>query len=420
MFGRRRNTGSSDSYATGISLYRQGRYDQAVARLREASAGDDLCGRIAKFYQGLAHRQLGLAAMRLGEFDAAARHFHAAMSGAGRHAELAGYLAAVYARTGQYAQCVEQLETAADAREDSPAARRLMAMAQWQAGRREQAMMTLTAAMRKYPGQAELHLQKGLFHAAQEKFSAAIEELAAAVEADCTSPDAHYYLGLSYAAEGDSRNAVRSLGRAMQLRPDDLLLAWQLALAARSAADAGEKVVLALPEPTTVSLRGASERQLAQYLTAQSDIVDACFGLPPSEIDAEIFGLLDDVLAIAVADHSGYADLHFHRGRVLARLGRTGEAIDSLRRAVAINGRYMRALAELGGLLAATGADDAALECFEHAIAAGADWPDLHCRAGELMAKAGRAAQARGHLARALQLNANYGRAADAMRSLAA
>jgi tetratricopeptide (TPR) repeat protein len=161
-------------------------------------------------------------------------------------------------------------------------------------------------------------------------------------------------------------------------------------------------------------------RQLANYVAAESDFVEAFLALPASGADAELFEMLAGILQMALAEHSRYADLHHYCGRVFHRLGRTARALHHTRRAVQINPRYVQALLALARMYAEQDQLARAVETVRRAIECGADWPDIHCLAGEWMIRLRRDEEAQTHLKRALQLKATYPRAAEALASLAA
>ena len=408
-----------DHYAAGLSLYRQGRYEPALEQLSQAAEQDGLDCHLARFYQAMSHRGLGIEALRDGRFAEAETHLRHAAATIGRTADLANYLAAIYARTGRNACCAKEAEKASELEPGSPAAWRRLALAQWQAGQRPQAHMTLAEAMRKLGGVAELHLQAGLFHAAEGHADVARASLARAVEADCTLADAHYYLALAAASQGDAPSAVRSFQRTCELRPTDVMVAYQLAVAARAAEQGGVRVALRLPE-TAAPSAGSEIRQLAQYVSREGEFIDAFLALPPSGMDEELFDLLAGVLRMAIDEHPDYADLHHRCSRVLHRLGRVPAAMEHAERAVQINGQYVAALKHVGELCTIAGRTADAIEHLERAIAAGGDWADVHCMLAELLRQSDSRDGAERHLRRALTLNANYTRAAEALASLAA
>ncbi|MCJ7544752.1 MAG: tetratricopeptide repeat protein [Phycisphaerae bacterium] len=409
----------TDPYRQGLRLYRQGRYDQAAEVLSTVPERSNLAGAVARYYQGLSHRALGAQAVAQGDLTAAERHLAAAAGFLGREGDLPGYLACLYARTGRLDACLRQTDKALATGGADVRTWLRHAQAQWRTGRRDEAQMTLREGLRRLGDQVDLHNQAGLFLAAQGRWPEAREAFARAVQADCSRPAGHENLGLAAAATHDCRAALRSLQRAYELRPNDMVLAHRLALAAKAVAGQDEQVVIRLPESQVRPL--ASQMvHLAHYVTVEGEFVDAFLALPPSDVDAELFAVLEAALQTAIARHGDYADLHLRASAVLERMGRPEEALGHARAAVDINGRYVRARLHLGKLCAAAGLDDEAVEHLEQAIAQGADWADVHCLAADLLASGGRTAKAKRHLRRALKLNPGYPRAAKALASLAA
>ena len=409
-----------DNYARGMLLYRRGQHEEAAALLGELNGRKDLIGRLAQYYEAMAHRAMGIEALRSGQFGLAEKHLCLAVQALGRDAELSAYLAAVYAKTNRHEQCAAQMERAANIQADNSQAWLGLAQAQWRAGRRIDAYATLNRAVRRLGDQAPLHLQLGLFYAAEQRFAEAQASLSVAVQADPSNSEAHTCLGLAAAAQGQSGQAVRSLQRAMELRPNDVLLAYELALAARAAGEGRYHVAVHLPDPARTTPGENEIRQLARFVMGEPEFLEAFLELPESQADPELFELLTGVIRTALAERPGYADLHFYCARVFKRLGRIEQAIEQAQQAVASNPRYLRALLLLGELHAQSGSPAEALDCFCQAIDAGADWPDVHCLAGELMARCNQTQAARRHLRRALELKADYPRAAGALAALAA
>ncbi|MHC4294267.1 MAG: tetratricopeptide repeat protein, partial [Planctomycetota bacterium] len=251
-----------DHYARGLELYHRGLYERALSELEPLTAQKNLVGRVARYYQGMSHRALGVEALRKGQFAIAEQHLRVTIDSIGRSSDLSHYLASLYAQTRRYRNCANELEKSTENKADNATAYRRLALGQWRAGRREQAYMTLTEGLRKLANSSQLHLQLGLFHAAENQYTEARESLMSAVEADCDNPDAHYYLALAEAAAGNILPAVRSFQRAFELQPSDLMAAYQLALAAGAAEEAEYRVTLRLPEPLA-PVAGSEIRQLA-------------------------------------------------------------------------------------------------------------------------------------------------------------
>ncbi len=410
---------SQNAYRCGMRQYHRRRYDRAVKALAKAEQEGGLTAMMARYYGALSHRAIGVQAMQAGRFDEAESHLRTAAERLGGDGDLTGFLARVYARTGRFSDCSRKTDKALSAKKNDAAAWLAHAQAQWRNGRREDAQITLRSALRQCGNDARLLMQMGLFLGGEGQWAEARERFFEATQADCADPDAHYYHALAAAATGDACQAVRSLQRAFELRPNDLILAHRLSLAAKAAALQGQEVPIRLPEDRAAR-DGSQMAQLAAYITSEVDFVDAFLSLPPSEVDGELFGVLAGALETALAEHPRYADLHHRASAVYRRLARADKALEHATAAVEINGRYVQARLNLARLYADSDNSAEALEHAERTIASGGDWPDAHCLAGELLMRLGRKADARRHLERALELNGNYSRAAEALASLAA
>jgi tetratricopeptide (TPR) repeat protein len=259
-----------------------------------------------------------------------------------------------------------------------------------------------------------------MFHASEEQYAQARPALQKAADLDCGDADARYYIGLVDAACGDVPAALRAFQRALELRPADLMIAYHLAIAGRAARELGLDVVLRLPENRPSVSADSRSGSLASHIAVEPEFIEAFLDLPPTEMDGELFELLCGAVKMALGSHPAYADLHYHCARLLDRLGKAQEAIAHLERALAINGRYVKARIEMARRQAQAGMTTQALAHLEAAIECGADWPDVHCLAGEILCRLGELPRGRLHLERAMQLNGSYRRAADSLRLLAA
>lgn len=410
----------ADQYKRGVHHYFRGRHQEAIAELEALQDQDDVSARMARYYRALARRALGMADLEQSRFEQAEGHLQAAIADVGNDAGLGTHLARIYARTHRQERCAAQMELLAEEHPDDATVQRRLAQAQWHAGRRIEAHMTLSAALRRLGHVARLHLQMGLFQAADERFADARESLARATQADQALPEAHRYLGLAEAALENFPAATNALQRALELRPDDLLCAYQLARAARAAAECGHKILLRPPAAANAPAETSEARQLARYVVADPDFLDALLALPAADGDERLFGLLLGVTRMALTQHPRYADLHLRCSRILTRLRRSEEALRHAQKALEINPRYVQALLEAADLCAAADRPTEAIGHLRQAIDLGADWPDVHCRAAQLMVHCNAGAAAAGHLRRALDLKPNYGPAADALAKLAA
>ena len=411
---------AAERYEHGLRLWRAGDFAQAAAQLSPLRSRGDATGRLARYYAALSHRAVALEALRQGEYDTAQQHLAKAIELVGPSADLADYLCVAFARTGQTQQCLDWAQKGLDVTPGSAHRWCRVAQAQWQAGNHAAAHLTLCQALRRLGDQSVLHRQLGIFHAAVGHLDMAKTSLGKAIALDQADPKAHYYLALTLEAQGQMQGALVSLQRVCELRTGDLAAAHQLAMVARALSAAGQQVVLRPIEPRHQRPRSSQAAHLARYVTQEGPFVDAFLALPASAADDDLFGLLEKVLRMALAEHDNYADLHHRLSRVLERLGRMDEAVTHARRAVGINPKYRQARLRLGTLLADTDRCGEAMEHLRAVLDLGGDWPDVHTLIGRMHGAAGQLDQARRHLERALQLNHHYRPAAAALQRLAA
>ena len=405
-------------YTRGMLRYRRGDYKAAAELLNSLRDHPGPLGRMAVYYGAMSDRALGIEAMRTSDFAQAERHLSASARAIGHRANLTTYLSACYARNQRFDKCAAEMEKAAESK-GGPAEWRKLAQAQWRAGMKTRALMSLHKAGRIFGDDHQLQLQLGLFYAAEERFDEAFTHISSAVRNDCDNAAAHYYLGLIAAAQGDCTQALRCFQRSFDLEPDNLLVARQLSMAANAVHQTGAPFVLRLPESHSEQ-ESTPARQLARYITRDSELSEALLRLPESEVDNDLFGVLANVLAIALEEHGGYADLHYYASRTHERLGDIRLASDHARAALNINPKYVRARMQMADLCERTAQIDQAAEHITWAIECGADWPDVHLHAADLLTRCKRTERAKRHLLRALELKPDYTQAHEALASLAA
>ena len=164
-------------YIRAMRLYRHGRYQKAAGYFQAISQSAGMIGQLARYYQAFSHRKVGLDALAAGEFDQAAESLRLAATTAGSSGDLTGFRAGMCAAQGRFDDCTKLADRMVDTNQNCPQARRRSAQALWQSGQIDQAYMTLTQAIRRFSDEACLHMQLGLFYAAQEHYARAREAL---------------------------------------------------------------------------------------------------------------------------------------------------------------------------------------------------------------------------------------------------
>ena len=125
-----------NSFVQGMRAYRSAEHTKAVALLAPLAAGKGLTSRLASYYCGLSHREMGLEDLRAGRYSQAGGHFRQAIALIGNRADLAEYLLVVYARTGQHERCAVEAEQVARSRPGDLDAQIRLAQSQWRSGQR--------------------------------------------------------------------------------------------------------------------------------------------------------------------------------------------------------------------------------------------------------------------------------------------
>ncbi|NLF29925.1 MAG: tetratricopeptide repeat protein [Planctomycetes bacterium] len=388
-----------EDYIRGTDLLVRGSYIEAERVLAPIARGGGLVGRFGRYYLGRCLRAQGVAAAAAGAPAEAAAAVRRAAELLGGRADLAGYLAALYARHVDSAH-----ERAADEEEQA----RLRAIAQGRQGRAMEALSTLRTALCAHPQSAPLHLAAGMVLAAQDRFDEAAGQFQLATQCDCACAEAYRRLGHCRAAEGRFDEALGLIRRALSIDPGDLTLIRETLTAARAA---GAAVVL----PAEVGApREEDLRRLAALVLGETDFVQALLALPAAAADGEIFGVLALVMDLVLAHHDDYADMHYRAALVQRRLGRREAALAHAERAVALNDGYVQARFLAGSLLVDCD-PRAAAEHLRRAVSAGGDWADVHATLGAAYQRLGQSQDARREMARSLQINSNYTPAAEAM-----
>jgi tetratricopeptide (TPR) repeat protein len=278
-------------YADAFGLVQQGRYDEAVSRLRAQAATDPLVS------------DAGLAASDVSQAIAALK------------------------RDGG-SQALASLADAVRRHPTSPEAHRVLGIAYATASQRDKSLEELRTAVRLDSGNERARLALADVLVASKDAAAARVALAEAVQAIPASGQAHWKLGRVHLQFGDEANAVRSFESAARLAPfagAGLLQAaigrlYNNRLDFDAAAAAQAKRIALTPND------GAAHLDLADVYRAQ-DRLDAALA------ESIVAALIDPTSARSFAAI----------GQMHAAAGRDDDAVTALRRAVVLDPSHLEA-----------------------------------------------------------------------------
>lgn len=372
-------------------------------------------------YEAADQVRRGVCLLAAGQFDRAEAAFKRAMERDSNDASLPSYLAACLLGQGSPDAAAGQF-AAAVAKDTADAASRVRhALSLWSAGKCEEAIHSLREGIRLNPEYAELHYQLGLLLGSLDRYDEAELRFTQALNIDREHTDARINLALCCGVRSAPAEAVSHLQRAQVQRPHDARIGLLLAQAAKAAKQQGcsIRVRTGMPKADRLDDRRGIE-ELSQVIEAEPDFVDAFLSIPVGEVDERVFAMLLKTLEAALERQPEHAELHYHCGRVLARIGRCEDAIGAAERAVAIEPKFVRALIELGKLYQQTDRSADATTRLEQVVAAGAEYADVYYLLGNLYRQQGQVIRAREAYRHALVLNDRYEAALQALEALPA
>lgn len=386
---------------------------------RVRMSSEQLATRIRSRFEAADHVRRGVCLLNAGRYDEAAAEFAVASEIGSADRSLPAYLAACLIGKGDPAAAAERFADADERRGGGSVNAIREALALREAGRKADAANVLRSAIRDNAEDPELHFQLGLMLAESERFEEAELRFTQVLSITRDHAEALLNLGLCCGARSAPGAAVQHLLRAQALRPHDARIGLLLTQAAKAARQQGlaVRVRAAVSEDDpVVDAHGIEE--LSRIVEIEPDFVDAFLSIPLGTIDERVFAMLARTLEVALERQPEHAELHYHCGRLLDRLGRREDAIAENERAVQIDPTFVRALIELGKLYQQTDRAKDATTRLEQAIRAGAEYADVYFLLGNVYRDQGNLLRARSAYRRALALNERYEAAQQALAAL--
>jgi tetratricopeptide (TPR) repeat protein len=346
-------------------------------RGREAGAAvaepTDLVAAVRRYFEARHHVRRGICHLNAGTFAEAAREFTEASEANPQGDALASYLAPALRGNGSQSDDTEDPARVLERRPDDVDARIRHALSMWKSGRSRDAIASLRDGLKQNPEAAELHFQLATLLGACEEAEEAELRFTQAVALCPDHADALVGLAMCEAGRHSPRDALKHLQRAQRLRPGDARVNLLLTMAVQAAGEQRHSapMLAAMPGPDAPEPEAVEE--LSRVIEAEPGFVDAFLSLPASDVDGEVFELLAATLKRALRRQPELADLHYHCGRVLARLGRRDEAIDLTERAVVLDPKFVKALIHLAKLYMQTDRLADAMTRLEESLRLGAE-----------------------------------------------
>ena len=402
LFGQ----GPKSDYAQAIDLYNQGRYALAGEKFEQyiRRAGPrSLDLQLARFYAGRAHRNVGLLALHRGEFRLAADELKLACNASPEQRDLWLYFGIALFNDQKYVEAIEVLHRLVEGGYDRLRLQILLTRAELAAGRFDAAEQRLEGMIGGHPTYPDLHHLLARARAGRSDFDAAAAALDAALEHRATYVGARVDRAKVAVITGQAKAAVELLTEALRLAPDDPTMWWDMTMAAAMAGD-GSRVNQALDRLFDLDPKHERGRALRAAMTggelarAADPFISSLAGIATNKYDedqaeelgaairkraeeelttprpyqpnfSELASLLQeeadeglsrtlmDIYKQLIIENPGYADLHYHLGRVHERLGELRPAIERYKSAIGINPDYGQAKDSYQRLLARIGAD---------------------------------------------------------------
>ena len=370
------------------------------------------------YYEGQSHLRRGLCMLSAGRYDDALTEFTAAERVNPDSLPLPGYLAAAHLGHGRYDQAAEALDRAAAHEPKNVVAQVRYALAVWKTGRTEASIELLREAISRNPESAELQFQLATILATEGLTDEAELRFTQATAIDPEHVEALVGLAMCHGVSGNTIAAVAALRRAQGRAPHNSRVALLLTHALKAADSApAQPVRIAMPEENTPRDERTID-ELAAVIEAEPDFVESFLSLDPEEVNAEVFTVLVNTINRALERSPEHADLHYHCGCLLLRLGRMNHAIAAVERAVRLRPTFTKALIQLAKLYQRGDREADARARLEEVIRLGVEYADVYCLLGNLYRDGGMLKRAREAYRHALGINPNYRAAREALAAV--
>jgi len=282
----------------------------------------------ASLATALAH---GDSAFRDEDYDEAQVAYEHALQIEPDHARAVAALGTCYLKNRQVKKASDLLTDHLRRHPENTAARLVLARALLRQAEYGLAAEALRAALRSDPDNLMAHYNLGFIAYRERDFDAALSHLKRAIVLRPDHVEAHYTLGLVYLARERYGDSVAELEEAVRLDPKHVGAHFNLA---NAAARAGRMPLAEEHQRIYADLSGRTKADAERSAQVKAQSVKAVEFLMAEKYDQALVEYRK-----LLAENPDYAPLHNDIGRVQLKLGQKQEALESLRRAIAIDPR---------------------------------------------------------------------------------
>lgn len=290
--------GRDEDYDRGIRYFDRGAYEDAIVAFEEClnNSADPSTTRLARFYVGESHAQLGHAAMR----------------------------------SENYAAAITRFENALDLHPNYPDLHFQLARALGKAGDRDQERRELDAALRINPRYADAVLYEGICWYESGRFEEGLDRIGQAILIEPLFNRERYQFALQCHEAGDTARAMANLYALTDTSPCDANFHAQVA--------------------DSLLKSGHVDEALEEYEKAVDlapDYADVRCRYGQALLEAGRVDQAADEFREAARINGKYVEAHAQLGVALRRLGKEREARDAFKRAVDLDPHHIVASEEL-------------------------------------------------------------------------
>ena len=310
--------------------------------------------------------EAGLQLFRRGDFKGAEPHLAGALKQAPRDRRILEALGSIYARTDRWRQAEESFRAALAVEPATTGARLGLAALCIDTGRYDEARTLLLEVRRRDPGNLTARLKGALLDVRLGRTAEAEAGAREAIARQPANAEAHYILGLALERRGAIAEAAAEMRRAREISPDHPgALSHLVTLLTRLGQTA-----------EAARWRGAQQEALSR-LHVEERVRDHRIKAVEAFNREDYPTALAEFQAIAREDPDD-PQVHLHLGSTFLAVGNPAEARRALDRCLALDPRNERALAEMGRLHALANRLDEAIESLRKAVAVNPEFAEPH------------------------------------------